>query len=69
MYEDIESMAPVGGNTLPSRRRTGCSRGSNIDAMFRQMDREAILRKVSTYPPCERKMWLRLLTQQYRNRK
>ena len=68
MYEDIESMTPAAGNTMPSRHRRGCSRGADIEDIFKAIDSEEILRKVATYPPRERKMWLKLLRQSPRTR-
>lgn len=68
MYEDIESMAPAAGNTLPSRRKAGSKRGADIDSVLKKTDDEEILRKVSTYPVHERKMWLKFLRQSYRTR-
>ena len=61
MYEDMENMTPDAGNTLPSHRRSGQSRGADIDSIFKKIDREEILRRISTYPPSERKMWFYLL--------
>lgn len=69
MYENLESMTPDAGNTIPSRRKRGYSRGANIDSELRKLDREDILRKVATYPQKERKMQLRLLMKQYRERR
>ncbi|MBR6412345.1 MAG: hypothetical protein IKS41_04205 [Alphaproteobacteria bacterium] len=62
MYEDIESMTPAGGNTMPSRHRLGSKRGTDVDSVFRSMDREELLRKVSAYPPCVRRKLLNLLS-------
>ena len=68
MHEDMESMTPAAGNTMPSRHRSGCTRGANIDSIFKRLDKEEILRKVSTYPPSERKMWFQILSQSSHNR-
>lgn len=68
MYEDMECMTPAAGNTIPSRHRRGVSHGADVDSILKDMDQEDILRKVSTYPSHERKMMLKILRQQYRNR-
>ncbi len=68
MYEDIESIAPVAGNTMPSSRKGGYSRGTDIDSIFRSMEQEDLLRYVSTYPEHQRKMMLKILRGKSRNR-
>lgn len=66
--DNAESFAPVYGNTMPSRMRTGESRGQTLNSIFKQMDEEDMLREVSKFPPSERKARLAVLRKRARTR-
>ena len=64
--DDVEVFNAAGGSKLPSQITTGYSKGAHVDAIFREMDREDILREVSKHPVCERKSLLKRLYAQKR---
>lgn len=57
---------PAAGSIMPGQNKTAYSRGPNVDAIFKRMDHEDLLKKISAHPVAQRKALLRAWYQRQR---